>query len=76
VIQARYYYDLGGPNPERPNEHPQLVMRRLSVELEFKILDAVPQSIADCWWFWIEFEKKPSFPSYITEASWLPIGTV
>jgi hypothetical protein len=51
-------------------------MNNLAKELSFKILDSTPQSIADQWWFWIEFEKEINFPKYIQEVSWKRVGSV
>ena len=56
-------------------DHPQTNMKRLSDNLGFKILGAVPQSAGDQWWFWIEYEAKPKLPDYVKETEWLPIGT-
>jgi hypothetical protein len=72
--QIRVIYSLAEHGA--PNEHPQVVMQRLADELHFTILGAVPQSICDQWWFWIEFDRKPDFPEFITEARWLPVGRV
>lgn len=59
-----------------PNEHPQLAMARLAAQEGFSVLDAVPQSIADQWWFWIEYDRVPELPEYVQPAAWLPVGTV
>jgi hypothetical protein len=56
--------------------HPQIGMRRLADAQQFTILAGVPQSMGDCWWFWVEYSTKPNWPSHITEAEWLPIGSV
>ncbi len=59
-----------------PDEHPQAVMHKLASDKAFRILGAVPQSIADQWWFWIEWEgKRPELPSYVSPGKWLPVGT-
>ena len=55
--------------------HPQIVMRDLAREHDFEILAAVPQSIADGWEFWIEWEGWPLYlPEYIGVKAWKPIG--
>ena len=69
--KVRVVYDLRSA----PDEHPQKVMKRLQGELGFTILGAVPQSIADCWWFWVQIFGPTEWPPYIKEAEWLPIGT-
>ncbi len=71
--QKRAIYYVG---PDAPNEHPRAVVKRLSDELSFKVVWSVPQSIADQWWFWIEFEVEPELPKFMRYADWLPVGTV
>lgn len=46
-------------------EHAQKQMKALGI----KVHAAQPQSLYDCWEFWID---KPDFPlpSYITESKW------
>jgi len=73
ATQAHVIYDMTG---DAPNEHPQVVMQRLGEELGFTIIDSVPQSIADCWWFWIKYSEKPKLPSYVRQVKWRPIGSV
>jgi hypothetical protein len=48
----------------------------MAASLGFRILGAVPQSIADGWDFWIEFDGEPTFPDYFTKRPWKPIGQV
>lgn len=80
VDQARVIYDLYAAGSGQPNtaplEHPQQIMRQLAGELGFKIIGSVPQSMGDCWWFWIEYSAKPVLPAYIFEADWLPVGSL
>lgn len=46
-----------------PNEHPQRVMRDLGITYE----KAIPQPIADQWWF-INCQNVPdALPKYLTE---------
>ena len=73
-MQTRLVYNLH----DAPNEHPQIVIRRLSRELGFVLLCSVPQSIADAWWFWVEHDEplEELLPDYVRIGSWLPIGTV
>ena len=72
MTYLRVIYSMYGA----PNEHPQVVMRKLATKLDFTILGATPQSIADVWWFWIAFDKEPpNLPNYIQPAEWLPVGT-
>jgi hypothetical protein len=67
---------MGSGHPcAAPEEHPEIVMNRLASNLDFKILDSVPQSIGDCWWFWVEYSKDPDWPPYIKKTEWLPVGT-
>lgn len=73
MSQARVVYSCYPPSPD---EHPQAVMKKLSTELGFEILGSVPQSMGDCWWFWVSYEATPAWPPYITEDEWLPVGTV
>lgn len=43
-------------------EHPQIQMKNLG----FKLINSVPQSIADCWWFTVEdYDFKT--PPYLSE---------
>lgn len=58
--------------------HPQEVVRELAKTHNFKILDQVPQSIADGWSFWIETAdgKIPELPPFFRIARWIPIGQV
>lgn len=72
-MQMRIVYNLRG---EEPAEHPQRVMAKLASEFCFKVIGSVPQSMGDCWWFWIEYSEKPLLPAYVSEAEWLPVGTV
>lgn len=60
------------------NRHPQEVVRELAKLHGFKILDQVPQSIADGWSFWIETSEAqvPDLPKYFRVARWIPIGQV
>ncbi len=80
MAKARVVYDcyaMGSGHPRAaPDEHPQQVMTRLAGELGFTILGSVAQSIGDCWWFWVEYTVKPTWPAYLGEAEWLPVGTV
>lgn len=57
--------------------HPRTIMDQLSKEMNFKVLDAVPQSLFDGWDFWIEGENldQMDFPIYIRDVPWRAIGT-
>lgn len=75
--QARvFYYLQDAPfSPGKLFYHPQRVMKRLSKELNFIILDSIPQTIADGWDFWIEFETMPELPPFISnKVPWKPVG--
>lgn len=76
--QAFARYCLMSADDAGEHRHPELVMRELAERLGFRIVEAIPQSIADCWWFWIEFDgEPPSLPATIfTGRQWLPVGTV
>ena len=65
------------------HRHPQQVVRDLAATHGFAILGAVPQSIADGWDFWLEYDangdyddstEPPAFPAYFRAASWKPIN--
>ncbi len=57
------------------SERPQNLMRRLSNELDFEILGAVPQSMFDGWSFWIRFDKEPDLPDMFRDKiKWVPVG--
>jgi hypothetical protein len=71
MSQSRVVYWLQGA----PSGHPQEVMRELASSLHFKILGATPQSVADQWWFWIEYETEPDLPEFIDKAEWRPVGS-
>ncbi len=74
VVYSIYSMGDGGPE-DAPMEHPQKKMRSLATEQGFVILGAVPQSLGDCWWFWVEYSEPPIWPPYIHAADWLPVGT-
>jgi len=71
MSQSRVVYWLQGA----PNRHPQEVIRELSVALGFRVIGATPQSIADQWWFWIEYDVKPNLPGFMNWAEWRPVGS-
>jgi hypothetical protein len=73
--QARVFYCLRTANENGAKEHPQTVMIELGISHNFKILKSVPQSAADGWDFWIEYEEAPNLPKYFRgNLSWTPIG--
>ena len=45
--------------------HPQEVMKNLG----FKLINSVPQSIADCWWFTVE-DFDFELPPYLSEIKY------
>lgn len=47
------------------HEHPQKQMQKLG----YKVIDCVPQSLYDCWWFTVESIIEP-LPEYLTEISY------
>ena len=47
------------------SEHPERQMRKLG----YKILDAVPQSIGDQWWFTVEEYNEP-LPPYLEKMEY------
>lgn len=77
-LQSFYHYDLQEKDKQGVSDHPQDDMKRLSNELGFKILDAIPQSMGDRWDIWIESEseKQPEVPDYFFAANWKPVGEV
>lgn len=54
--------------------HPQIIFKELAEKLEFKILASVPQTMFDCWEFWIEFKEYPELPDYFYQNGWSPVG--
>ena len=73
-MQQRLVYHV----PSAPAFHPQKVMRGLGIDLRFTVLDCTPQSLGDCWWFWVEwseYDTTPEWPPFVTPADWLPVGS-
>lgn len=67
----RYQY---GPPPQGSDEHAPEAMRRLSADLGFRIVAAMPQSLGDQWWFWIEHDgPRPEFPEHIRYGEWMEL---
>lgn len=78
-MKARVVYDMymmGEPGGAPGGVHPQMVMGVLAEQQGFKILDAEPMPIGDCWWFWIEYETKPTLPEFIREGEWFEPGGI
>ena len=77
--QYHVFFDLISAHLSGESRHPQIVMKELSRQFDFTILDAVPQSLFDGWSFWIEFNREPKDlpPQYFREGvGWISIGTV
>lgn len=55
-----------------PNEHPQVVMKRLGITY----YHATPQSMGDQWWFWNCENIPDPLPEYITELVMDPLKAV
>jgi hypothetical protein len=65
-------YDIMAGIKSNENRHPQDVMKALGISYQY----AVPQSIADQWWFF-NCENVPSLlPSYLTELNIDPIKCI
>lgn len=47
------------------HEHPQEQMKKLG----YTIIDAIPQSIADCWWFTVDKFIEP-LPPYLRKIKY------
>jgi hypothetical protein len=76
--QIRVIYSVLG----HPEGHPPNVMSKLADELgfrvigsSFRVIASTSQSIADEWWFWIEFDNEPELPDFLSKAMWLPVGS-
>lgn len=69
--QARIFYDMYAAEAG----HPMDVVRRLSTELGFTILDAVPQTMFDGWDIWIEFNEPLVLPDYFRSVPWRFVGS-
>lgn len=76
--QQHRFYCTRSASDQNENRHPQEVVRDWSRSRGFTILDAVPQSIADGWDFWIEVHEGQDlvFPSFFRACEWKPIGQV
>ena len=81
--QHHRFYCMMSATEAGEHRHPQRVVRDLAATLNFVVLGAVPQSIADGWDFWIEYDangdyddstEPPAFPAYFRAASWKPIN--
>jgi len=53
--QLFVHYDLQGAFVCGLRCHPQKAIQATALMLDAKVLDAIPQSIADSWWVWLEF---------------------
>lgn len=58
-------YCLLTASEEGISKHPQLVMK----ELGYKVIASVPQSIADQWWFTVEYYIEP-LPKFLSEMTY------
>lgn len=58
-------YDLRGASEAGVKGHPQKVMK----ELGYKVIDCVPQSVSDSWWFTVEEFIEP-LPCYLTKMEY------
>jgi len=75
--QARLFFCMFRAVKAGQHEHPVDVMNKLSVTLNFKILDKIPQSLFDGWDFWVEFKDPKGaemLPPLFRDVSWKPIG--
>ena len=59
------FYDVWTASNEGINEHPQKQMKNLGYE----VLDAVPQSICDGWWFTVKEFIEP-LPKYLSKMTY------
>jgi hypothetical protein len=66
-MHLRYTSYFGGPT-----EHPQALMRALGIKYEI----AVPQSVADQWWFFNCTSVPDPLPPYLTELQITPCQAV
>jgi len=58
---VQLHYCLRTANDEGIYEHPQKVMKQLG----YNLIQSVPQSIGDCWWFTVEELIEP-LPLYLS----------
>lgn len=66
-------YDLRGAHDQLGSRcvHPQRDMMNLAVIQGFSIVHSLPIPIADCWWFWLEFDRRPDLPAYTREVDYV-----
>lgn len=67
-MKTKLRYDIIGCGPI---DHPQKVMEKIAKIHNFKVIKSEPISVADCWIFTIEYEKKLSYlplPCYVEEV--------
>ena len=71
---------FGSVENGEPHRHPQKIMEELGITYEC----AVPQSLADSWWFLNVGNVPPELPTYIRElelsdeqlSHWMPYATI
>jgi hypothetical protein len=73
-------FECGGPTSAE-SVHPQKVMSILGSAFRFRVLAAIPQSVADVWQFWIEFNSDvyvhtsiPHGDMFRSVNRWRPVG--
>jgi len=55
----------------RPTE----VVRALSRELGFEVLDSQPSSMAGGWFFWLDVPSGVHLPDFFNVRPWRPVGS-
>lgn len=73
--RARVFFDMNAAFDANEKRHPQIVTREIATRIGFRVLDSVPQSIADGWDVWIEFDgPPPDVGPCFRDVPWKPVG--